>query len=176
MGQGKALLPRGLLAGGLSILCVCPAAGQVYRPTAADIAAGDSVRIDAGGASRVEATVIRWQGPTLLLSVPGLSGPWHLPVDQIAAMDRYQAIHARDGFRRGVAVGIAAGVFIGAAVGLGLYATGVTKDEDGPPGEQLMASVLKYSGLFTVGGALAWGFVKAQNPGHGWVAVSFNTP
>ena len=175
MKQRNGLLPRGLLVGGLSLMLAGPSSAQMSAPRPGDMVAGDSVRVRATGTQRVEATVIGWQGSTLLLSVPGLEQAWSLPIHQIQAMDRYQARSPRDGFRNGVVMGMVTGVFLGAAVGLALYTSGVTKDEDGPPAEQLISSVLRYSGLFTVGGGLTWGFLKAKNPGRGWVGVSFTT-
>jgi len=90
-------------------------------------------------------------------------------------LDRYQALTPKHGFKRGFALGMAAGVFVGAAVGVALYATGVTNQEDGPPAEQLVVSVLRFSGLFSLGGAFTLGLIGAKNPGWGWVGVSVST-
>ncbi len=175
MKEGLGQLPRGLLVGGFSLMLACPAAGQVDPPTPQSIEPGDSVRVKMAGTRPVEGAFIDWRGSSLVMSVPGMRQAWSVPIHEIEALDRYQDRSTRDGFRGGVVLGMAAGVFVGAAVGLGLYATGVTKDEDGPPAEQLMASVFRFSGLFTVGGGLVWGVVKSRNPGRGWVGVSFTT-
>lgn len=171
-------MARELMAGALGLVLACPVVAQAPLPPAGGVIVGDSVRVrirEVTGGEPVGATVMAWRADTLVLAVSGLNGPWSLPLGDIGTLDRYQALTPSHGFRRGFALGMAAGVFVGAVVGAALYATGVTHDEDGPPAEQLIVSVLKFSGLFSVGGALTMGFIGAKNPGWGWVGVSVST-
>jgi hypothetical protein len=152
-----------------------PASAQAPIPPAGGVLRGDSVRIQILRSDPVDASVVGWRADTLVMRVQGQDELWHLAAREIGVLQRYQAIPPQDAFRSGLMLGAATGVFAGAAVGILLYASGVTKDEDGPPAEQLVHSALKFSGLFTVGGALVGGIVGGRNPGWGWVGVKLRT-
>lgn len=137
------------------------------------VVAGDSVRVHPRGGLRdaVHARVAGWRADTLVMHVQGMAGTWNVPAGDIRTLQRYQQLTSRDGFRRGATMGLAVGLFAGAAVGLGLYALGPTHDEDGPPGEQLMASVLRFTGLGLVSGVVVGGVLGARTPGWGWIGI-----
>jgi len=151
------------------------AAVQVGPPPPSGVRVGDQVRFrihNMASPKPIEATFSGWRGDTLVLALPNVEAPWLLSADQLRFLERYQALTPRHGLRRGLALGLVTGLFVGAAVGGGLYAAGVTHDEDGPPAEQLIASVLRFTGLFAVGGGISGGILGGRNPGWGWVGVS----
>ena len=149
-----------------------PAPGSAQLST---VASGDRVRVGIMGSQPVEARVMGWRADTLVMARVGEAEPWMLASGRIRTLQRYRALTPREGFRKGAGVGFAVGLFAGAAVGLALYAAGVTHDPEGPPAEQLIRSVLKFTGLGTVAGAAVGGTLGGRTPGWGWVGIRLRT-
>lgn len=142
----------------------------VSVPAAAQVTAGDSVRLRVTGALRVEAMATGMRGDTLLLSLAGLAAPWEVPISNLESLEAYIDRSPRDGLRYGVAIGAGAGLFAGALSGVALYATGVGRTGGDEPTD-MISSVLSWSGVGIVAGAITGAVVGGARPGRGWVVI-----
>ena len=152
------------------VLALVGLATLVPAGARAQVTAGDSVRLRVTGALRVEAMTTGLRGDTLLLTLTGVSTTWPVSLSDLESLEAFVDRSPRDGLRYGVAIGAGAGLFAGAIGGLALQATGLT-DNGGDEATGLVSSVLEWSGLGVVAGAVVGAVLGGQRPGRGWVAI-----
>lgn len=148
---------------------------MIEAPTdASRVEIGDTVRIRLPRAQPVEAVLKRWEADLMLLEVDGMAQDWPVSVFDMVMLQVRTDRTRREGLRHYAIMGAVTGLFVGAGVGLGLHASGITNDPEGPA-EQIVATTLRGAGLGTIGGFLLGGFLGGRSPGTGWISLSLPT-
>ena len=163
---------------GVMALVPCSALGQALPLDVASdpsrILSGDSLRVKLPFSPAVKAVFLGWEADRMRLQVDGMKQVWPVSVYDLSRLEVRTERTRREGLRHYAVIGAATGLFVGAAIGLGLHATGVTDDPDGPP-EQIVTTTLQWAGFGIIGGLLTGGYWGGRSPGTGWVSLSLPT-
>jgi uncharacterized protein YcfJ len=134
------------------------------------VASGDTVRVRMDGGLSVEAAFRSWDGPSMVLSVEGLTEPWTVSVYDMHTLEVFTQRTSPEGFRHGAVLGAVAGMFLGAATGAVLNLSGVT-DDPSAPADQVVNQSIRGAVIGAAIGGLSLGIYRGRNPGRGWIGL-----